>query len=197
MQRPNDYGYERTASAPTLQPVRSAPGGEVGGHPFLVMGMVAAIVLGLAGIGFGTWALVSSPSAGPAGPPGAVGPRGPQGQVGPQGQQGKAGPAGAPGKAGPPGTITSATRVAASGIVSAPNPAVGTVLVAQTSCPVGQVLLSGGAEVSAPGSADRNVVLRSSFPVNSTTWQAVAMVIAPLGKGNAMTMRPFVMCGTK
>ncbi|MGH9047665.1 MAG: hypothetical protein ACRDVW_10185, partial [Acidimicrobiales bacterium] len=73
---------------------------------------------------------------------------------------------------------------------------VGTVVVAETSCPKGQVLLSGGAEVSAPGLADRNVLLRSSFPISATTWQAVGMVIKPLAQGDKMTMRPFVMCGT-
>jgi hypothetical protein len=191
MQHPTDYEPGRTATAPSLQAFRPAPTGEAPRHPALVTAVVAAIVLGLAGIGFGTWALVSSPSAGPAGPQGAAGPEGPQGQTG------KIGPAGPAGKAGAPGTIASSNRVAASAIVSAPDPPVGTVLEAQSSCPAGEVLLSGGAEVSAPGSADRNVILRSSFPVNSTTWQVVAMVIHPLGQGNAMTMRPFVMCGTK
>ncbi len=48
-----------------------------------------------------------------------------------------------------------------------------------------------------PGAADRNVVLRSSFPVAGQGWQAIAMVIKPLGMGNAMTMRAFVLCGQR
>ena len=79
---------------------------------------------------------------------------------------------------------------------SAPNPPAGTVVVTDTSCPSGQVLLSGGARVSAPGVVgDRNVELRASFPLNSTTWQAVGMVTGPLGNGNSMTVKPYVVCG--
>jgi len=187
MQRPSSEFGRPTGAQPlqAVQPATRAPGPQAG----LLAAVVAALVLGLAGISVGIWALLSSPTAGP------VGPRGATGQQGPAGGQGLPGPAGKPGKQGAPGTITSATRDAASPIVSATDPPVGTVLVAQTSCPAGQVLLSGGAEVSAPGAADRNVVLRSSYPVNSTTWQSVAMVIRPLGTGNSMTMRPFVMCG--
>ena len=61
-------------------------------------------------------------------------------------------------------------------MTSAPNPPVGAVLVAQTACPAGKVLLSGSAQVLAPGLADRNVVLRASFPLNGNSWQTVAMV---------------------
>ena len=59
--------------------------------------------------------------------------------------------------------------LSATSLKSAPDPAVGTVLVAKTSCPLGKILLNGGAQVTAPGVlADRNVTLRSSFPINST-----------------------------
>jgi hypothetical protein len=68
---------------------------------------------------------------------------------------------------------------------------------AKTSCPAGKTLLSGGAQVSAPGvTADRNVTLRSSFPDNNTTWETVALVTGPLGPGASMTMTPYVVCGT-
>ena len=67
---------------------------------------------------------------------------------------------------------------------------------AKTSCPAGKVLLNGGAQVTAPGlQADRNVMLRSSFPINSTKWQTVAIVTGPLGAGAVMTMTPYVVCG--
>jgi hypothetical protein len=99
--------------------------------------------------------------------------------------------------AGPAGTIAKATVLRPTALVSAPDPAVGTVLVAQTTCPANTVLLSGGGQVSAPGpAADRNVELRGSFPLDSTTWQTVAIVSGPLGTGNSMTLRPYVLCGT-
>lgn len=185
MQRPTPYPDPRPTIQ--LQPVSSTERR----FPAMLAALVAALLLGAAGLGVGIWALVSAPSAGPAGPRGAAGPQGVQG---PQGAVGKAGPAG---KAGAPGTITASIRIVPSPIVSAPDPPVGTVVEARTSCPAGEVLLSGGAEVSAPGAADRDVVLRSSYPVNATTWQSVGMVTAPLGAGNAMTLRPFVMCGQK
>ena len=76
------------------------------------------------------------------------------------------------------------------------GPGVGTVLVAKTTCPAGKILLSGGAQVSAPGVlADRNVELRSSFPFSTTQWQTVAIVTGRLGTGVVMTMRPYVVCG--
>jgi hypothetical protein len=80
-------------------------------------------------------------------------------------------------------------------LATTPDPAVGTQVVATTSCPAGTVLMSGGAQVSAPGASDRNVALRSSFPLNSRTWRAVAVVTGPLGSGQMMSMKPFVLCG--
>lgn len=187
MQRRAPYPDPR----PTIQLHPVSPADRRSQSPALAALLVAAMVLGAAGLGVGTWALASAPTAGPAGARGAVGPQGPQGAIG------KTGPVGPAGKPGAPGTITGSIRVEPSPIVSAPDPSVGTVVEAQTSCPAGEVLLSGGAEVSAPGQGDRNVVLRSSFPLNATTWQSVGMVIGPLGAGNAMTLRPFVMCGQK
>jgi hypothetical protein len=81
-------------------------------------------------------------------------------------------------------------------MVSVADPPVGTVLEAKTTVPAGDVLLSGGAQVSAPGTvADRNVALRESFPLNDTTWETVAIVTGPLGKGVKMTLTPYVMYG--
>jgi hypothetical protein len=65
-----------------------------------------------------------------------------------------------------------------------------------TACPIGKILMSGSAQVSAPGVvADRSVGLRSSIPLNATTWETVGIVEAPLGLGVAMSMKPFVVCG--
>ena len=180
---------ERTeVGHPTFGRLRAIGGtqsaGPSSGGPLVVAGIVVALLVGLAGLGVGAWSLAAQPAQGPAGPQGAVGP------------QGAPGPRGATGQPGPAGTILAAKRIAASVMTSVADPPVGTVLVARTSCPKGEVLLSGGAEVAAPGPADRNVILRSSYPLSSTTWLTVGMVMKPLGKGNAMTMRPFVMCGT-
>jgi hypothetical protein len=56
--------------------------------------------------------------------------------------------------------------------------------------------VGGGAQVTAPGvTADRNVTLRSSYPLNNTTWVTVALVTGTLGQGASMTMTPYVICG--
>ncbi len=183
----------------------------------LVIAVVAAVVAALAAVGVATWALTTVPARGQTGaqgPAGAAGVQGPQGapgnqgipgvtglpgKPGAQGPQGVTGPPGATGKVGPAGaagTIKSATLTRATPLTTLPDPAVGTVLVSQFSCPAGSILLSGGAQVTAPGLADRDVVLRSSFPISNTSWQVVAMVIKPLGAGNAMTLHPFALCGS-
>lgn len=147
-----------------------------------------ALVVGLAGLGVAAYALATQPAkvSGPQGPQGPQGVQGPRGAIGPQGTEGKQGPAG----------LAETTVTRATSVVSAPDPAVGTVLVAKTTCAAGKVLLSGGAQVSAPGTVpDRNVALRESFPLNDTTWETVAIVAGPLGQGVRMTLTPFVMCG--
>jgi hypothetical protein len=142
--------------------------------------VILALLLGLAGLGVAAYALHTQPAK-------VSGPTGAQGAQGVQGKQGKQGPA---------GTLASTSVVRGTPMVSAPNAAPGTVLDAQTSCPTGKILVSGGAQVSAPGvQADRNVTLRSSFPVNETTWETVALVTGSLGPGVSMTMTPYVVCG--
>ncbi len=146
-----------------------------------------ALVIGLAALGVGTYALATMPTS-------AAGPRGP---VGPQGTTGPQGVAGPKGDTGPAGTLVDTSIVPGKALETPPNPAVGAVLTAKTSCPAGPLLQSGGAQVSAPGvEADRNVALRSSLPVDKMHWQTVAIVTGPLGAGVSMTMKPFVMCGT-
>jgi hypothetical protein len=152
--------------------------------------VIAALVLGLAGLGVGAYAVATTPAktSGPQGPAGAQGATGPQGPEGPQG---------AKGEPGPPGTIAATSIVTSTAVTSSPGAAAGTVLEAKAACPAGRVLLSGGAEVSASSTqADRKVVLRSSFPSSTTEWQTVAVVIRPLGAGVTMTMKPYVLCGT-
>ena len=144
--------------------------------------VIGASVLSLAGLGVAAYSLATQPAT-------ASGPQGPQGAQGPQGPQGPEG------KQGPPG-LAQTTVLRATSVVSAANPPVGTVLEAKTTVPAGDVLLSGGAQVSAPGTvADRNVALRESFPLNDTTWETVAIVTGPLGPGVKMTLTPYVMYG--
>ena len=179
-----------TTDPPTTQPLDGAPVVSPIKRPkWIVPVVVAALLIGAAGLGVGTYAVVTMPAK-TSGPQGPTGPVGATGAQGPQGVKGDAGPAGAA------GTVVATSIVSSTSVKSAPDPAVGTVLVAKTSCPAGKVLLNGGAQVTAPGvQADRHVTLRSSFPISSTKWQTVAMVTGPLGAGVVMTMTPYVVCG--
>ena len=153
--------------------------------------VIGASVLSLAGVGVAAYAVATQPAtaSGPQGPQGAQGPQGPQGAQGVQGPQGPEG------KQGPAGLARTNVHRGLS-VVSVADPPVGTVLTAKTTVPAGTVLLGGGAQVSAPGTvADRNVALRESFPLNDTTWETVAIVTGPLGKGVKMTLTPYVMYG--
>jgi hypothetical protein len=149
--------------------------------------VIVAVILGLAGIGTGIYAIhkVPSKTSGPTGQTGAVGPAG---ATGPTGATGPAGPAG------PAGTVASTSVVSSTTLLSAPGAPVGTVLTAKTSCPTGTILLSGGAQVSDPA-PNQDVALRSSFPLNATTWQVISVVVATLPTGVSMSMKPFVVCG--
>jgi hypothetical protein len=162
---------------------------------WVVPSVVAALVLGVAGLGVGIYAVATMPGK-TSGPRGAVGPTGAKGDQGLQGATGAVGPAGPAGPAGPPGTLASATVVSGAALTTAPNPPVGTVLVGKTSCPANTVMLTGSAQVTATGTiADRNVELRTSLPIAPNIWQTVALVTGPLGSGMAMSMQPYVVCG--
>jgi len=153
--------------------------------------VIGASVLSLASVGVAAYAVATQPAtaSGPQGPQGAPGPQGAQGAQGAQGPQGPEG------KQGPAGLARTTVHRGIS-IVSVADPPVGTVLEAKTTVPAGDVLLSGGAQVSAPGTlADRNVALRESFPLNDTTWETVAIVTGPLGPGVKMTLTPYVIYG--
>ncbi len=173
----------RPADSPDDRPTRPIAG-------WVIALVVAALLAGLAGVGLGIAALLNKPARGPVGPPGAAGPAGPAGPTGPAGAAGPAGPAG------PAGTVGATSVVSATAVTTAPNAPAGTVLQTNTQCPTGKILLGGGAQVSAPGAADQNVALRSSFPLNPSTWQTVALVTGPLGAGVSMTMTPYVLCAT-
>ena len=161
---------------------------------WVVPTVIGALVIGLAGLGVGVYALVKMPAK-TSGPTGAVGATGKEGVPGPAGPTGPAGAAGPPG---PAGTIAATSLVTATTLSSAADAPVGTVLVAKTVCPTGRILLSGGAQVSASSAAaNQYVVLSSSFPLSESTWQSDAIVTGPLGAGVTMSMKPFVVCGAR
>jgi hypothetical protein len=180
-----------THEVPT-QPLGQAPSEhQDASRRWIAPAAIGALVVGLAGLAIGAYALATMPAK-TSGPQGPVGPQGEQGPQGPAGQQGPQGPAG------PAGTVSDTAIVSSTALTTVPHPPAGTVLVAETSCPSGHVLLSGGAEVSASSAnAERFVELRSSFPLDKTRWQTVAVVTHPLGAGVTMTMKPFVVCGVR
>lgn len=156
---------------------------------WMVPVLIAALIVGLAGLGAGAYSIATMPAK-------TSGPTGPRGTTGPEGQPGATGAMGPTGATGPQGAIATTKIVTGATLQTPANPQVGTVLVAKTSCPTGTALLSGGAQISAPGFVpDRNVQLRSSLPLSPTQWQAIAMVMGPLGAGVSMTMKPYVVCG--
>jgi len=167
----------------------------------LVAGVIAALVVALASVGVAVWALTRGPEACQVGPRGAQGQRGLPGPQGIQGLQGIQGPVGAMGKQGvqgpkgTPGTSRSSQVVSGALMQTGANPPVGSVLTATTSCPAQTVILSGGATVTTTGGSSANVALRSSVPVSSSAWRFVAQVTGALGSGQAMTLKPVVVCG--
>jgi hypothetical protein len=191
-QLPTSSGRAAPTAGPGQPGTRSdepGQGSPRGPSRWLVALAALALLFGLAGAGAGTYALVRGPQkvVGPTGPPGPQGPRGPAGATGAPGPKGATGPA---------GTIKATTIVSPTADISGPDPGVGAVVVADTSCPSSEVLLGGGGRVSAPGIVgDRNVEIRASFPLNARTWQVVGEVTGPLGAGNSMTLRPYVICG--
>jgi len=67
---------------------------------------------------------------------------------------------------------------------------------ATASCPAGKVLYGGGGKVtvSAPSEIWRGA-LPQSFPFDSTTWEAVGMVInSDLGAGTTLTVTAYALC---
>jgi hypothetical protein len=60
-------------------------------------------------------------------------------------------------------------------------------------CPVGKVLLGGGAFVSNTQGADR-VVLVGSRPSAANTWQATAVTTAAISAANSVTVTAYAIC---
>jgi hypothetical protein len=195
-----------------------------GSDRLVIWGLIAALVIAAGALGVAVVSLASLPDAvagpqgptglqgstgpqgvqgvpGPQGATGPQGPAGPRGATGPTGQQGPAGPEGATGSrgsvglSGTGGTIVASTASPGMPVLSSIDPPVGTAVSATASCPQGGIALGGGAQVSAPGDAAKNVVLRSSFPTSTNGWRATGLVIAPLGATQQMSVRPYVLCG--
>ncbi len=152
--------------------------------------MIGALIIGLAGLGTGIYAITKTPSkvSGPVGPTGATGPEGPAGATGPTGAAGPTGPAG------PPSALTVGSIITAPAVATAAAAPSGTELAAKVSCPAGKVVLSGGGQVSTSRGTQR-VALSSSFPVDAVTWEVVGAVIAKLPAGVTMSVTPFAICG--
>jgi hypothetical protein len=170
---------------PGVEPVATTPL-----PPWVLPVVIGSIVVGLAGLGTGIYAIVKIPPkvSGPVGKTGAAGPQGPVGDTGPTGPTGLVGPVG------PAGSIAESSIVTSPALATATGAAIGTQLVAKVACPFGTVLLSGGALVSTSGGA-QTAALRSSFPISATTWQVVGVVTAKLPDGVAMEMAPYALCG--
>ena len=134
-------------------------------------------------------------ATGPTGAKGATGFTGLQGPAGATGAAGARGPAGATGATGASGTVVASTPTPGTPVLSATDAPVGTAVSATATCPQGEFALGGGAQVSAPGLSNKSVALRSSYPTSTNGWRAVGSVIAPLGAGEQMTVRPYVLCG--
>lgn len=149
--------------------------------------LILALLLGAAGIGAAIYAVNKVPAHGTAGSQGVAGKTGP---AGPTGAKGATGPAGSP------GTVISPTPVNGTAVSTSADPAPGTTLTADTTCPTGKVLLSGGAQVTATGGT-KDVALQSSYPSSATTWVTTAVVQSALPTGSVMTLRPYALCGTE
>ena len=62
------------------------------------------------------------------------------------------------------------------------------------SCPVGKILLGGGAQVTTTAAQSSRVALASSYPSGAAQWTAVGVTNAALGAGNTMTVTAYVIC---
>ncbi|HTU38264.1 MAG TPA: hypothetical protein VMF35_09610 [Acidimicrobiales bacterium] len=71
----------------------------------------------------------------------------------------------------------------------------GTAVTATATCPQGEIVLGGGAQVTATGTSAKDVVLRSSFPTAANGWRATGSVIAPFAATDQMSVHPYVLCG--
>lgn len=143
---------------------------------------------------------------GPQGAAGAMGTTGPQGQQGNTGPQGSQGATGAAGPAGPAGATGATGATGAAGpagsqlvtgtpVTSAPAAARQTLITATATCPVGKVLLGGGARITTTATQKDRAELVSSYPSAADTWTAIGVVaIAALPATQTMTVTAYALC---
>ena len=78
---------------------------------------------------------------------------------------------------------------------SAANAARNVLVTATATCPVGKVLLGGGAQVTTTAAAKERAQLVSSYASAATSWTATGVVaIAALGAGFTMTVTAQAVC---
>jgi hypothetical protein len=88
-----------------------------------------------------------------------------------------------------------ATQVVTGSTTSAANAARNVLTTATASCPIGKLLLGGGADVTTTATAKERALLVASYPSVATTWTAIGVVAgAALGAGQTMTVRAHVIC---
>ena len=155
-------------------------------NPWLIVCVIAIALLAGAALGVGIAAL----RTGTSGRQGHVGPQGAQGAQGVPGPRGLTGPAG---PAGARGTVATGAVVSGTAVTSVSGPTVGSTITATATCSKGEVLLSGGAQVT--GGASKNVALQSSYPVGGNSWQVVAVVVSTPPAGQTATVHPYALCG--
>ncbi len=69
----------------------------------------------------------------------------------------------------------------------------GTLITATVDCPVGEVLLGGGATVTTTQDQER-VALTRSYPADTDTWSATGVVLVKLATNVKMTVTPYAIC---
>lgn len=130
---------------------------------------------------------------GPAGPAGLAGPPGPVGPIGPAGPQGPVGPQGPPGPAGPSGPpgFSGYQVVRTDFVVPA-----GGFLRNSSLCPVGKVVLGGGAQVVGAGTANFHTVIQESAPgtIGAPPGQSLWLVAIQNNDTVARTIGIFAVC---
>jgi len=80
-------------------------------------------------------------------------------------------------------------------VTSAPNAPRNTVLTATATCPVGKVVLGGGALVTTTAPQKERAQLVASYPSAADTWTAIGVVtVSALGGGQTMIVTAYALC---
>ena len=79
-------------------------------------------------------------------------------------------------------------------VTSAANAAQNVLVTATATCPMGKVLLGGGAHITTTATQKSRAVLVSSYPSSTTVWTAIGVAEAALGAGNTMTVTAYALC---